>query len=91
MATSIAHLRICHAAEQQRHAIHPLPDPIISLEEYCRLTHGDLALFDAGQLRRERHRLRHRPLLEEPPAPWLAERLAALDAELRRRSGRWAR
>ncbi len=91
MATSIVHLRVHRPEERRLHAIYPLPDPIISLEEYCQLTHGDLALLDAGQLRRERHRLRHRPLLEEPPAPWLAERLAALDAELRRRGGRWAR
>ncbi len=90
MTTSIAHFPACRAEERWLHAIYPLPDPAVSLEEYHRLTHRDLARRDIAQLERERYRARHRALPDDSSMPWLAERLTAIDAELRRRGiQRW--
>ncbi len=90
MATSIAHLS-AGRAEGQWHASYPLSDPSVNLEEYPRLAHRYLTRLDVRQLERVRYRARHRALLDDAPAPWQAERLAALDAELGRRGRRWAR
>ncbi len=56
-----------------------------SLEEHYRLTHGELTRLDTATLEREHYRVRHQPLLGDCPSPWLAERIMAIDAELRRR------
>ncbi len=88
MATSIAHPSARRVEERRLHAISSLPDPIVRLEEHFRLIHRDLALLDGVQLQREHYRARHTVMLEELSVPWLAERLVALEAELRGRGGR---
>ncbi len=74
-----------HVCERRLHARHPLAVPIASLEEPYALAHGELASLDTATLERERHRVRHQPLLDDCPSPWLAERIMAIDAELHRR------
>lgn len=63
----------------------PIPDETASYEEAFRLRHLDLAALEDAALRRERRRAIYRADIERAPHPWLAERLAAVEAELRRR------
>ncbi len=74
-----------HVRERRLHVRPPLAVPIASLEEPYALAHRELARLDTVTLERERHRARHRPVLDDCPSPWLAERIMAIDAELRRR------
>lgn len=75
-------------SERRLQLLYPLPDPMVSLEEWERSTHADLASMDLFALERERYRARHRYYLEARPHPWLARRLEAIRAELRRRDRR---
>ncbi len=84
METSILYLHMHHIRDQRQRGVHPLLDPVASLEEYQQRMHPDLARINPPQLERERYSIRRRALLADTPVPWLAERMAALDAEARR-------
>ncbi len=81
------HLRRGGANARPLELLYPLPQPLDSLEDYDRVTHRDLSRLDTASLRREHYRCRHRLNCEHDPSPWLAERLAAIRAELRQRGG----
>ncbi len=66
----------------------PLPRPLVSYEELQHAEHHDLREREAADLHRERRRIHLRLDLDDAPPAWLTERVAAIDAELRRRGAR---
>src|SRR3954447_8370073 len=65
--------------------LYPLPEPLVSIEEFYRSRHADLPGLDTAALFHERYRCRHRAMIEDTPHPCLHERLDALTRELARR------
>src|SRR5918998_1563080 len=63
--------------------LYPLPHPLVTLEEFLRFRHEDLADFSDEALAREYRRVRARADLDpdEASRAWLDGRLAAIDIE----------
>lgn len=65
--------------------IYPVPNPLVSLEEWRRLNHLDLQHRQTAQLARERFKVHSRLMLSDERDPWggwLEERLVAIEDEL---------
>lgn len=75
--------------ERRPRARYPLAAPMASLDEHYRLNHRELARLDTVALEREHRRVRRRPVLDDCPSPWLAERIMVIEEELRGRARRW--
>jgi hypothetical protein len=64
--------------------LYPLPRPLLTIEEWERSRHLDLAGLSIDDLELEGHRVRHRIAYDPKPHPWLLERRERVRCELRR-------
>ncbi len=79
-----------HLKLAQRHSrskklldgLYSVPDPFKDYESQERFYHHDLAALTAGELCRERDRVRWRLTMEDSPDEWLLDRLDQVTARL---------
>jgi hypothetical protein len=64
--------------------LYPLPKPLLTIEEWQRSRHLDLATYSRDDLELEAHRVRHRLAYDHRPHPWLLERRERVRMALRR-------